>query len=147
VHTVDRFEDDEQFSAVVRIAIASPAGAFGPRYDGEMVHVWREYQPSRGDQEFAELLVDRAQRIIDNHRVAEALAVAEALTERMRTAIGAGRVIESALDKLRSTLLRDQAGYEMLRRAGEEAELLLGELAGQSDLPDATSQTRSGHVG
>ena len=147
IRTVTRFEDEDRLSAVVRVAIASPPGAFGPHYEGEMVHVWREGRPGRGDQGLAELLVDRAQRIIENQRVIDALAAAEAVTERMRTAIGTGRVIESALDKLRSTHLTDEAGFEMLRRAGEEAELLLVELAGQADPLDDVWQLRSGHLG
>jgi hypothetical protein len=147
VRTVNRFDDDDRFSAVVRVAIASPPGAFGPRYDGEMVYAWREYQPGRGDQGLADLLVDRAQRIIERQRVLDALAAAEDLTERMRRAAGAGREIEAALDKLRLTHLSDDAGYEMLRRAGEEAELLLTELALQSDFPDHLWPTGSGHIG
>jgi hypothetical protein len=129
VRTVNRFEDESEFSAVVRVPIGPAEGTFGAPYHGEMIHVWKEYQPGRGDRGLAELLVDRAQRIIEQRRLADALADAAALTDRMRQAIAAGRGIDSALDKLRTLHLRDQAGYEMLRRAGEEAEQLLEGLA------------------
>jgi hypothetical protein len=129
VRTVNRFEDEGEFAAVVRVPIAPAEGAFGPAYRGEMVHVWKEYQPGRGDRGLAELLVDRAQRIIEQRRLTDAVAEAAALTERMRHAIVAGREIDSALYKLRTLHLSDRAGYDMLRRAGEEAEQLLEGLA------------------
>jgi hypothetical protein len=125
VRAVNRFEDEHEFSAVVRVPIAPAEGTFGPAYHGEMVHVWKQYQPGRGDRGLAELLVDHAQRIIEQRRLAEAVAEAAALTDRMRHAIVAGREIDFALGKLRTLHLSDQAGYDMLRRAGEEAEQLL----------------------
>ena len=89
-------------------------------YDGEMVFVWKDDHPARGDQGLAELLVDRAHHIIEQRRMEDALTEAAAATERMRTALVAGQEISTAMDKLRATKLADKAGYEMLRRAREE---------------------------